>query len=311
MPDSSTPSESIQWAEAPFDKKNADVILRSSDNVHFRLHKVVLADASPVFDDMFVVGSPSPPAALTTAGEQLHGLPVVSLDESSSVLYCLLQLYHVPFSHAFLPTIDNICGAIIASQKYHMSHAKIELKKLFATACKKGSAMQAYTIACINGLPEEMEVAAKASLSQPQNLTEFDQLGAISGSQILKLLRYRQLCADAADTVFDSHLWKDCKGFNGSQYEEIVFKRKDKRVVMKLPSNLKDYFQVLRKALAERPDAGVVFEAFVHALLHHAVYSQAESIYVLGSGQNEMEAFEMILMLGIDMAISEVDFASA
>ncbi|EMD39269.1 hypothetical protein CERSUDRAFT_122690 [Gelatoporia subvermispora B] len=37
----------------PFTKSSADVIIRSSDGVDFRVHRIVLAEASPVFEGMF------------------------------------------------------------------------------------------------------------------------------------------------------------------------------------------------------------------------------------------------------------------
>lgn len=52
-------SSAVPGAEAswPFDNPNAEVILRSSDNVHFRVFKGNLALASPVFKDMFTLGA--------------------------------------------------------------------------------------------------------------------------------------------------------------------------------------------------------------------------------------------------------------
>ncbi|KAI6140206.1 hypothetical protein BKA82DRAFT_4517396 [Pisolithus tinctorius] len=52
-------SSAVPGAEAswPFDDPNAEVILRSSDNLHFRVFKGNLALASPVFKDMFTLGA--------------------------------------------------------------------------------------------------------------------------------------------------------------------------------------------------------------------------------------------------------------
>jgi hypothetical protein len=45
-------------AEAPFDDPQADLILQSSDGVHFRVFKLILSFASPVIVDMLSIPSP-------------------------------------------------------------------------------------------------------------------------------------------------------------------------------------------------------------------------------------------------------------
>ena len=57
-PSKSTHSEEL--AKAPFDDLQADLILQSSDKVHFRVFKPILSIASPIFKDMFSI--PSPPS---------------------------------------------------------------------------------------------------------------------------------------------------------------------------------------------------------------------------------------------------------
>ena len=77
-----------QWAKPPFDNKKGNVILRSSDNVHFRLYKGTLANASPIFDNLFTHGqSPAPSiAGLGVGGEVMDKVPFIGVDERSAVL---------------------------------------------------------------------------------------------------------------------------------------------------------------------------------------------------------------------------------
>ncbi|KAI0255963.1 hypothetical protein BJV78DRAFT_1113987, partial [Lactifluus subvellereus] len=42
----------------PFDDADADIILRSSDQVNFHVYKVILSVASPFFKDMFSLPQP-------------------------------------------------------------------------------------------------------------------------------------------------------------------------------------------------------------------------------------------------------------
>jgi len=72
-------------ANAPFDNPDADVIIRSSDNVDFRVFKLVLSLASPFFTVMF--GLPQGPAgSINEKQETRNGIPVIQVTENSQVM---------------------------------------------------------------------------------------------------------------------------------------------------------------------------------------------------------------------------------
>jgi BTB/POZ domain len=74
----------------PFEVPDANLIIRSSDNIDFRVHKSLLAMASPFFKDLLSLPQPSD-------SEIVDGVPVVRLPESSELLNNLLSiLYPVP-----------------------------------------------------------------------------------------------------------------------------------------------------------------------------------------------------------------------
>ena len=70
-----------------FDVPDANIIIRSSDLVNIRVHKPVLAMASPVFKDLFSLPQPSD-------GESVDGLPVVQLPEDSDLLNTLVSMLY-------------------------------------------------------------------------------------------------------------------------------------------------------------------------------------------------------------------------
>jgi hypothetical protein len=73
-----------------FDIPDANLIIRSSDFVDFRIHKSVLALASPFFKDLLSL--PQPPDS-----ESVDGIPMVQLSEGSELLNTLVSmLYPVP-----------------------------------------------------------------------------------------------------------------------------------------------------------------------------------------------------------------------
>jgi hypothetical protein len=74
----------------PFDVPDANLIIRSSDFVDFRVHKPVLAMVSSVFKDLLSLPQPSD-------SESDDDLPVVQLPEDSELLHSLFSIiYPVP-----------------------------------------------------------------------------------------------------------------------------------------------------------------------------------------------------------------------
>ena len=75
------------YAATPFDHAKADVILRSSDNVDFRVFKLFLSLASPFFATLFDI------PRYTEVGDQevKDGLAVVHVTEDSKTLDALLR----------------------------------------------------------------------------------------------------------------------------------------------------------------------------------------------------------------------------
>ena len=66
---------------------DANIIIRSSDRVDFRVHKSVLAFVSPFFRDLLSLPQPSD-------GESVDSLPVVELSEDSELLNSLVSILY-------------------------------------------------------------------------------------------------------------------------------------------------------------------------------------------------------------------------
>ena len=84
IPEISDPS----FVPLPLNVLDASIIVRSSDQVNFRIHKSVLTMSSPFFKDMLSL--PQPPN-----DELIDGLPVVQLSEGASVLSNLISLLYL------------------------------------------------------------------------------------------------------------------------------------------------------------------------------------------------------------------------
>ena len=91
---------------------NADVILQSSDLVHFRVNKLVLITSSPFFSDMFSLPQP-------LNDTTLDGLPVVHLSEDAEVLDSLFSMLY-PVTPEMPHSCDGILALLAAATKYDM-----------------------------------------------------------------------------------------------------------------------------------------------------------------------------------------------
>ncbi|KAI8985547.1 hypothetical protein BD414DRAFT_57707 [Trametes punicea] len=144
-------------ASHPFNKNNADVILRSSDHVDFRVYSQILMAASPVFEDMFRV--PQPPA---DEQHQKDGLPIVELSEDSAAIESVLRLSYPilkPVLRRSVLDVEKLERALRAAMKYEMELAtSLLIRDLYSLA--SFSPLSAFGLACRLHLEDAARVAA-------------------------------------------------------------------------------------------------------------------------------------------------------
>ena len=161
---------------------DANIIIRSSDQANFRVHKSVLAMSSPFFKDLLSL--PQPPDA-----EIVDGLPVVALPEDAGLLSTLISLFY-PISPMIPDSYQKVFALLAVCQKYEMESVQsnipsaIDLGKFPAPVEAEG--FSAYAIASSMGLFPEAEEAAHLTLDQ---LMTFESLG-----EGLRLFIGRALC---------------------------------------------------------------------------------------------------------------------
>ena len=101
-------SDDSTYAAAPFDHAKADIILRSSDNIDFRVFKLFLSLASPFFETLFDIPQPT-----EENGDQeiKDGLVVVPVAEGSKTLDALLRFCY-PCTLADDPKLEVLKDAM-------------------------------------------------------------------------------------------------------------------------------------------------------------------------------------------------------
>ena len=179
-PPMSPPPEKL--ADAPFDNPRADLVLRSSDEVHFRVLKGILSVASTVFTDMFSI--PSPPS------EHQDEIQVVPVSEDSTALdVALRHIYPVRF-----PKGDHLHYASILAEfarKY-----QVEALDEFITSYLKDSVecdpVGVYAIAAKYGYKSIGANAAQSCLRLPFSGLQSPYLRCAEAE--LELLKYHVAC---------------------------------------------------------------------------------------------------------------------
>ena len=179
-------------AEAPFNDSRADLILQSSDEVHFRVSKLILSLASPIFSDMFSI--PSPPS------EKPHDeVQVVHLTEHSTTLDVVLRhLYPIRS-----PKGDTLHYASILAEfarKYQVDVLE-EIITAYLTDSLKRDPVGIYAIAATYRYSDIGAIAARACLNTPFSGLESPYLRCITAEHLSELYRYHAACGEAAIAV--------------------------------------------------------------------------------------------------------------
>lgn len=202
----------IRRAGPPFNLTNADCILRSSDNLEIRVHKVILGIASDVFNSMFAFPPSSSaddsdassftlalPSSNPNYQETKEGLPVISLSEPSHVLLPLFRLCYPVRTPVFAKTsFSELTALYDAVDKYAMEDIAQPILDALIQAVPR-NAMAAFAFGCRHGLRNLTITAAKETLKfSSDNLPYSPELDRITGSQLHRLYDYHRQCRAAA-----------------------------------------------------------------------------------------------------------------
>ena len=194
-------SDDPTYAASPFDHVKADIILRSSDNIDFRVFKLFLSLASPFFETLFDIPQP---VDESEDQEVRDGLAVVPVTEDSKTLDALLRFCY-PCTLADDPKLEVLQDAmdiLEAARKYSLD--AIEVKARQAISSPKfldAEPLRCFAIAHRGRLREETLLAAKYTLSHPLIPSWFQEIDLITATDLLSLLTYHKKCADVVPAL--------------------------------------------------------------------------------------------------------------
>ncbi|KZT07317.1 uncharacterized protein LAESUDRAFT_812302 [Laetiporus sulphureus 93-53] len=151
----STPSsKTTQHAGFPFNRTDADVVLRSSDGVDFHVHRAILTVASPFFETMFRLPQPasSPPEA-------------IDVTENNKTLDVLLRICY-PVPDPYISSFELACSTLEAALKYDMNAGVDYVKNRVLPMFIKKMPLRVFAIACKHSFETLARQASKEVLAQ-------------------------------------------------------------------------------------------------------------------------------------------------
>ncbi|KAH9924414.1 uncharacterized protein B0H18DRAFT_1012086 [Fomitopsis serialis] len=195
----------IRDAPPPFNKRAADVILRSSDHVDFRVRQSILAESSPFFEAMFSL--PQLPESRKRKErdetEYRDGIPIVDMSEGSRVLDALLRFCY-PVEDPALPYLKVTCEVLEAARKFDMTYVVAQVKKQFLSRAAQ-QPLQAYIVAVTRGWVDEMREAAKCTLRREMRWDAYiPEMEQISAGAWYRLRAYHSACSEAVSKLVDT-----------------------------------------------------------------------------------------------------------
>ncbi|TFY52018.1 hypothetical protein EVJ58_g10248 [Rhodofomes roseus] len=295
-------------APFPFNSPHADVILRSSDGMNFRVRKAILAEASPFFETMF-----SLPTGTEQSTEKTDApdLPVVPMPEDSTAVVGLLRFCYPAGRQLQEMTLDDIVGLLPAARKYTMDrmveYVTPLLQRFVAT-----SSLRVYCLAIRFQLGEDLtRAAARGFLDHPiqvaySHITELDY---ISGAAYARLLDYHNRCSfhvqqlfvryyTGIDSAWDGRCWHQCKFESKTNCTYRSFENSQRVTVW-----FSDLMVRCRNLAKDRPSSR---EFSLQSTIAKALVEAGKCTFCGPRAWGDLQVFLPLLTTRIDGAISQI-----
>ncbi|KZO94002.1 hypothetical protein CALVIDRAFT_539375 [Calocera viscosa TUFC12733] len=195
--DSSMPTPAPNTFIVPpiFQNPEADILIKSSDNVEFRVWKPMLVEGSVVFKDMFA----HPQSSEIAAGPVPWPEPAKVIDRLLTFIY--------PIVKPALDSLDEVFTIIRAADKWQIDVAVSYLKDVLVSkrfSSSSDDAFRIYAFACeMHFLDVQDEVAGTASEWDPFDSALREELSHMMALDVLRLTKLQLYPRTAFDEHFD------------------------------------------------------------------------------------------------------------
>ncbi|KAG2051057.1 hypothetical protein BDR06DRAFT_990596 [Suillus hirtellus] len=265
-------SVEVSSFRAPFDATDADLIIHTSDDAKFAVHKIFLAVASPLLKRFLLSGSssPCPPfEGLVLKCDGDHA--IIKLEEDAQTTERVLQ-YCYPFSNPVFSNLNDVQAVLEMMRKFGMKGLMNRVKgSLVQQAFLDEQPLRVFAIAYRYGLEDEARIAAKYTVRQPFFTPYVEELEHIPASVYHRLLQYHRKCSVAACSLTADFSW-----FPGFASRWVWFQCDDcvhhplswplsDGKIYEVNAWFIEFMERARNALRERPCSKVVTDPFLIA----------------------------------------------
>ena len=189
------------YARPPFNNPAADLVIRSCDGVNFRVRSAIVAEASPIFSDMFELPQPQPPNhPPIDSPDFLDGKPVVAVEEDSQTLDHLLRLCY-PVPDPELVSLSDVRPVLAAALKYEMEEAVTLMKKSLLSFVDQ-QPLAVWAVACTLKSEAEAKIAATVLLNAELPLEPPPELQMVTAAAYYRLTKFLRAGGDIQE-AFD------------------------------------------------------------------------------------------------------------
>jgi len=199
------------------DAPDADIILRAlgPPKRDFRVHKLVLSLASPVFKDMFSLPQPT---SDNSRGSRVAELEIVEVMDPTNALEAVLRMIYPFAPPSFDGNLDTLVECLVITDKYDTKGVKSRLCGVLAQASHT-QPLRVYAIACRFGFATLADSTSRLIFSSthlvgiPNLPGDFDFVPATAYH---KLIRQRVSHLEAVvEAIEKTHFQQSC--FNCKQ----------------------------------------------------------------------------------------------
>ena len=192
-------SASNQSTEKLIDYPDADITLRSRDDLDFRVQKLFIIKSSPILNGLIQAASDNSKGA--SPGDREHP-PAVQLPERGATLYNLFT-FLLPMVPVLPSTVKETMELLSVAQKYEMSHVLVHIRGSISLndppLINKNNALHVYSLAQNYGLRPEMVQAARITLKSTLTIESLESTGKLDvmpGDHLYELWRYHRRVKD-------------------------------------------------------------------------------------------------------------------